>query len=58
MKWDLSRIFKKNEKVKFFTLDEIEKAKKGVLILESSNFKIVLLNISKGIDERERRVYY
>lgn len=56
MKWDLSRIFKKNEKVKFFTLDEIEKVKKGVLILESSNFKIVLLNISKGIDEREREL--
>lgn len=51
MKWDL-----KNKKTIFFTLDEMEDKKEGVLLLNSFLFQIIPLSLSKGIDEREREL--
>ena len=51
MKWDL-----KNKKTMFFTLDEMEDKKGGVLLLDSFLFQIIPLSLSKGIDEREREL--
>lgn len=51
MKWDL-----KNKKTIFFTLDEMEDKKEGVLLLDSFLFQIIPLSLSKGIDEREREL--
>ena len=51
MKWDL-----KNKKTMFFTLDEMEDKKEGVLLLDSFLFQIIPLSLSKGIDEREREL--
>lgn len=50
MKWGLKN------KVDFFTLDEIEGKKEGVLVLDSFLFKIIPLTISKELDEREREL--
>lgn len=54
MKLELN--IKKNKKVKFFELDEVENIKEGVLLLESQWFKIVKISISKVDDEREREL--
>jgi hypothetical protein len=51
LKWDL-----KNKKTMFFTLDEMEDKKEGVLLLDSFLFQIIPLSLSKGIDEREREL--
>lgn len=40
----------------FFTLDEMEDKKEGVLLLDSFLFQIISLSLSKGIDEREREL--
>lgn len=40
----------------FFTLDEMEDKKGGVLLLDSFLFQIIPLSLSKGIDEREREL--
>ncbi len=40
----------------FFTLDEMEDKKEGVLLLDSFLFQIIPLSLSKGIDEREREL--
>lgn len=50
MKWGLKN------KIDFFTLDEIEGKKEGVLVLDSFLFKIIPLTISKELDEREREL--
>lgn len=48
-------MMKMNKKT-VFTLDDIEtkKIKKGILLLESSNFEVIHLTLSSSIDERER----
>lgn len=46
--------FLKKEKLNFFTLEEIENYKNGVLLLDSNFFHLVPLTLSKDIDERER----
>lgn len=46
----------KERDVRFFTLDELEDVKKGVLLLDSSYFKIFSFTISKELDEREREL--
>lgn len=51
MKWDLN-----NKKIDFFTLDELEDKKEGVLLLNSLYFKIIPLTLSKELDEREREL--
>lgn len=40
----------------FFTLDEMEDKKEGVLLLDSFLFQIIPLSLSKVIDEREREL--
>lgn len=40
----------------FFTLDEMEDKKEGVLLLDSFLFQIIPLSLSKGIDEREKEL--
>lgn len=40
----------------FFTLDEMEDKKEGVLLLDSFLFQIIPLSLSKGVDEREREL--
>ncbi len=54
MKLELN--IKKNKKVKFLELDELENIKEGVLLLRSQWFKIVKISISKVDDEREREL--
>lgn len=46
--------FLKKEKLNFFTLEEIENYKNGILLLESNFFHLIPLTLSKDIDERER----
>lgn len=46
--------FLKKEKLNFFTLEEVENYKSGILLLDSNFFHLVPLILSKDIDERER----
>lgn len=46
--------FLKKEKLNFFTLEEVENYKNGILLLESNFFHLIPLTLSKDIDERER----
>lgn len=46
--------FLKKEKLNFFTLEEIENYKNGILLLDSNFFHLVPLILSKDIDDRER----
>lgn len=46
--------FLKKEKLNFFTLEEIENYKNGILLLESNFFHLIPLTLSKDIYERER----
>ena len=57
--WSILKIvwlnkFLKKEKLNFFTLEEIENYKNGILLLESNFFHLIPLTLSKDIDERER----
>lgn len=46
--------FLKKEKLNFFTLEESENYKNGILLLDSDFFHLVPITLSKDIDERER----
>lgn len=46
--------FLRKEKIDFFTLEEIDNYKNGILLLDSSFFHLIPMNFSKDIDERER----
>lgn len=49
----INNIFNK-KRIDFFTLDEINNFKNGVLLLDSSFFHIIPMTLSKEFDERER----
>lgn len=48
------KIFSSKKEIDFFTLEELESQKEGVLILESNLFHLIQIEISKEIDDRER----
>lgn len=54
MKVKILNNFLKKEKINFFTLDEIDNYKSGVLLLDSNFFHLIPLTFPKDIDERER----
>lgn len=49
----MNKIFKK-ESLNFFTLENIENYRSGVLLLESNFFHLLTFTFSKDMDERER----
>ena len=46
--------FLNREKDTFFTLEDTENVKKGILVLESEYFEIIKIILEEDLDERER----